>query len=60
VFLARYFDMAEIPTWSYPHVAVMGAAGLFEDRSTNFFEPAFEMNRGEAAAIISNLYRRLY
>ena len=59
-YLAKYLDFAEIPEWARAHVAVMSRAGLFTDSPPNLFQPNYEMNRGQAAAIIANLYRRLY
>jgi len=60
VFLTKYNDIADIPTWAFPHVAVMGSANLFADLHTGIFNPTYEMNRGEAATVIYNLYKRLY
>lgn len=59
-YLTKYLDYAEIDYWFYDDVAFLIKSRLVSDFPNSIFIPDYEMNRGEAAVIISNLYKRVY
>ena len=50
-----YSDSAGIPDWAAPHVALLGALGVFDDFVTDEFSPAVPITRAEFAACLLRL-----
>ena len=50
-----YADSKDIPDWAAPHVAVLGAAGVFDDFVTDAFRPKELLTRAEMAAMLLRL-----
>ena len=47
-----YADSADVPAWAAEHVAILGAAGVFDDFVTDQFLPTQRLSRAEMAAMI--------